>query len=163
MIPPRFSIGVPALDEHLGGGLLPGTLTVVAGATGIGKTQFGLQFSHAGQGQEGRRGVVFDMTCRGDSQSHADYARRMFGWELSHMPAARHVELAGFFASDRQAGDYLHVFDYQGRRLTRSQADSDIWRQWQAELNAKLAASIAFLYGNFTRGVRRCVIDGLEP
>ena len=23
---------------------------------------------------------MFDMTARGDSQSHAEYARRMFGW-----------------------------------------------------------------------------------
>ena len=58
----------------LGGGLLPGTLTVVVGSTGIGKTQLGLQFAQAGLTQEGRRGIIFDMTARGDSQSHADYA-----------------------------------------------------------------------------------------
>ena len=34
---------------------------------------------------------------------------------------------------------------------------------WQAELNARLRAAIAFLYGNFVRGVRRVVIDGIEP
>ena len=43
----RLSTGVPGLDELLGGGLLPGTLTVVVGATGIGKTQLGLQFARA--------------------------------------------------------------------------------------------------------------------
>ena len=32
----------------LGGGLLPGTLTVVYGATGIGKTHLGLTFAHQG-------------------------------------------------------------------------------------------------------------------
>ncbi|MFM7072078.1 MAG: ATPase domain-containing protein, partial [Planctomycetota bacterium] len=78
----RLSTGVPGLDQLLGGGLIPGTLTVVVGATGIGKTQLGIQFAHAGGLQEsgrgeGRRGVVFDMTARGDSQSHAEYARRM--------------------------------------------------------------------------------------
>ena len=56
----RQSTGVPGLDERLGGGLLPGTLTVVVGATGIGKTQLGLQYAQAGAAQEGRRGVVFD-------------------------------------------------------------------------------------------------------
>ena len=35
---------------HLGGGLLPGTLTVVAGATGVGKTQLGLHWANAGLG-----------------------------------------------------------------------------------------------------------------
>lgn len=51
----RFSTGIPALDDLLGGGLVPGTLTVVMGATGIGKTQLGLQFADAGRKQEGQR------------------------------------------------------------------------------------------------------------
>ena len=39
----------------LGGGLLPGTLCVVYGATGIGKTHLGLHFAHAGETGDGRR------------------------------------------------------------------------------------------------------------
>ncbi len=159
----RFSTGIPALDTHLGGGLLPGTLAVVMGATGIGKTQLGVQFAQAGAAQEGRRGVIFDMTSRGDSQSHADYARRMFQWELTAAQPQKHVELDNFFATDRPHGDYLHIFDYQGRRVTRRDLEFETFRQWQAELNARLSASIAFFYGNFVQGVRRCVIDGVEP
>jgi hypothetical protein len=34
----RVRFGIETLDKMLGGGLLPGTLTVVYGATGIGKT-----------------------------------------------------------------------------------------------------------------------------
>lgn len=65
MIPAsRLGTGIPALDERLGGGLLPGTLTVIVGGTGSGKTQLGLQFLNAGQAPEGRRGIVFDMTAR---------------------------------------------------------------------------------------------------
>ena len=45
-----FPPASPGLDELLGGGLLPGTLTVVVGSTGIGKTQLGLQFAQAGLG-----------------------------------------------------------------------------------------------------------------
>lgn len=41
----RISTGLLELDEALGGGLLPGTLTLIAGATGVGKTQFGMHFS----------------------------------------------------------------------------------------------------------------------
>jgi len=52
MVDGRLSTGVPGLDQHLGGGLLPGTLTVVIGATGIGKTQFGIQFANAGMAAE---------------------------------------------------------------------------------------------------------------
>src|SRR5436309_13071585 len=83
----RQGFGIEVLDRELGGGLLPGTLAVVAGATGIGKTQLGLDFLNAGQQQEGRRGVVFDMSSRGDSQNHANYAAAHFGWSLHTMPA----------------------------------------------------------------------------
>lgn len=78
----RISTGIAELDRMLGGGLLPGTLTVVMGATGIGKTQLGLQFAAAGKAQEGQTGIVFDMTSRGDGQNHLEYARRMFDWNM---------------------------------------------------------------------------------
>jgi KaiC/GvpD/RAD55 family RecA-like ATPase len=159
----RYSTGIPDLDHLLGGGLLPGTLTVVMGATGIGKTQLGLQYANAGAAQEGRRGVLFDMTSRGDSQSHGEYAERMFGWKPVRVDGQRKVDLSGFFDPARQHGDYLHVFDYHGRRVTRRDLEWEQWREWQVELNAKLAASIAFLYGNFMHGARRVVIDGVEP
>ena len=161
--PVRLSTGVPGLDALLGGGLLPGTLTVVVGATGIGKTQLGLQFAHAGLAQEDRAGVVFDMSARGDPQSHADYAQRMFGWTLRPADPDAHIEPDRFFDPARPCGDYLHVFDYRGQRVTRRDLDFDAWRDWQAEIARRLGASIAFLYGNFTRGARRAVIDGIEP
>ena len=163
VISQRLSTGVPGLDDLLGGGLIPGTLTVVAGAAGSGKTQLGIQFAEAGGRQEGRRGILFDMTSRGDSQSHAEYASRMFDWRLSPVNAALAPELEGFFNGHRSPGDYLHVFEQSGRRVTRRDLETEAWRLWQAELNRKLAASIAFFYGNFTRGVRRAVIDGVEP
>ena len=37
------------------------------------------------------------------------------------------------------------------------------WQDWHVELNTKLSAAIGFLYGNFVRGARRAVVDGLEP
>jgi KaiC/GvpD/RAD55 family RecA-like ATPase len=159
----RLSTGVPGLDGLLGGGLLPGTLTVVVGSSGIGKTQLGLQFARAGLTAEGHGGILFDMSARGDPQSHAEYARRMFGWQLRAVPPEDHVALDGFFDAQRAFGDYLHVFEQNGRRVTRDDLDFDAWQEWQAELGRKLAASIAFFYGNFTRGVRRAVVDGIEP
>ena len=158
----RLSTGVSGLDEMLGGGLLPGTLTVVVGAMGIDKTQLGLQFVNAGLTQEQRRGVVFDLCARGDSQNHSDYAQRMFDWSMDVVPSDRQPELIDFFQRDAH-GDYLHVFDYHGRRVTKRDLDWDEWRAWQAQLNAKLRSSVAFLYGNFIRGTRRVVVDGVEP
>ncbi|MFH1266473.1 MAG: ATPase domain-containing protein, partial [Planctomycetota bacterium] len=159
----RLSTGIDGLDELLGGGLLPGTLTLVVGSTGIGKTQLGLHFAHAGMAQEGRPGIVFDMNARGDSQNHADYARRMFDWQLEAVEPETCVDLENFFARDRRSGDYLHVFDQSGRRVTRRDLDFDDWHDWQAELTRRIGATIAFFYGNFTRGVCRAVVDGIEP
>lgn len=159
----RLSTGIEGLDERLGGGLLPGTLTVVVGSSGIGKTQFGLQFARAGLNQEGREGIVFDMTARGDSQNHADYARRMFGWKLLGGDPEGWIDLAKFFQADQAPAQYMPIFQAQGRRVTRKDLDFEAWHDWQAQLARRLNTTIAFFYGNFVRGVRRAVIDGIEP
>jgi KaiC/GvpD/RAD55 family RecA-like ATPase len=163
MTPPaRYSTGVPGLDDCLGGGLLPGTLTAIVGASGIGKTQLGLQFAQAGATQEGRRGVVFDLSARIDPQSHVSYAQRMFQWNIAkHAHQRFSPEIA--FAPDRAVGDYLHVFERSGRRVTQSELGFDAWHDWQAELAAKLEITIDFFYSNFCRGARRVVVDGIEP
>lgn len=159
----RLQTGLPALDELLGGGLLPGKLTVVMGATGIGKTQLGLQFAHQGENQEGERGILFDMSTRGDSQNHADYARRLFDWSLTADRVEENPQPADVWDREKIRRDYLHVFRQSGRRVTISDMDVDDWKEWKIELNRKLLRTIRFYYGNFVHGVRRCVIDGVEP
>jgi KaiC/GvpD/RAD55 family RecA-like ATPase len=159
----RQSTGVKGLDALLGGGLLAGTLTVVAGATGIGKTQLGLQFLNAGRSSEGRRGVVFDLSARGDSQNHAAYAERMFSWPLQTCASETVLDAQRIYDLSLEWGDYLHIFDYRGRRVTKRDLDWNEWHDWQAELNQKLQTAIGFLYGSFLRGGRRVVVDGVEP
>ena len=110
----RQGSGIEALDRELGGGLLPGTLTVVAGATGIGKTQLGLRWADTGASAEGARGVICDLTSRGDSQNHLPYARMQLGWELhpyplTHSPSFERVvglepAPGGVLSSDRTFG-----------------------------------------------------------
>ena len=92
----RVSTGLERLDQMLGGGLLPGTLTVVYGATGIGKTHLGVGFAHHGRGADGAPGLLFDMNARGDSQQHHAYAARLYDWPLKRWthtvtPMARSV------------------------------------------------------------------------
>lgn len=159
----RHSTGLTSLDEMLGGGLIPGTLTVIVGATGIGKTQLGVQYANAGLHQEGRRGVIFDMASRGDSQSHAEYARRLCGWDLKPVDADVQPALDQFFSDANAPGDYLHVFRQAGRRVTRHDLDWDGWQDWQSEMARKLSATIGFFYGHFVRGGRRAIVDGIEP
>lgn len=160
---PRHATGVAGLDERLGGGLLPGTLTAVVGASGIGKTQLGIQFANAGLAQEGRRGILFDMNARIDAQSHAEYAQRLFQWRFQSGSPFDAAQSAQFFSTDRTHGEYLHVFEQSGRRVTQREAGFDAWHDWQAELSTKLGQTIAFFYGNFAQGVRRAVVDGIEP
>lgn len=159
----RLQTGIEKLDQMLGGGLLPGSLTVVMGATGIGKTQLGLSFADWGRQQEGQRGVIFDLTARGDSQNHGDYAERRFGWRLKEQYAGDKIVADTVWDSEQARRDYMHVFQHSGRRVTASDLDADAWREWKYEQAKKLDQAIAFFYGNFVHGVRRCVIDGVEP
>ncbi|HEU5118445.1 MAG TPA: ATPase domain-containing protein [Isosphaeraceae bacterium] len=97
MLNPRLAFDLPTLDAHLGGGLLPGTLTVIAGATGAGKTQLGLRWANAGQGLEGRRGIVCDLTSRGDAQNHRAYAHDQLGWDLTEHSSEAPTDLDALF------------------------------------------------------------------
>jgi circadian clock protein KaiC len=53
-----ISSGVPELDEMLHGGLERGTVTLVTGATGVGKTTLGLQFTKEAA-DRGERSVIY--------------------------------------------------------------------------------------------------------
>ena len=138
-------------------------MTVVLGATGIGKTQLGIHFADAGRTQEGERGIFFDMTSRGDSQSHADYAKRMCDWTITEQSPDIPLLLPELWDRTKARRDSLHVFKQTGKRVTLSDLDDDQKIEWKVELNRKLEQTIAFFYGNFVHGVRRCVIDGMEP
>lgn len=158
----RLQTGIPELDSRLGGGLLPGTLTVVLGATGIGKTQLGVQFLNAGRTQEGEPGVLFDLTSRGDSQNHEDYAQRLFQWQLTEFqPDGQPPE--SVWNRDVARRDVGRLFQRSGRRVSLQDLSEDQQREWQADINRRLDQTIRFFYGNFAHGVRRCVIDGVEP
>ncbi len=131
----RLSTGIPGLDEKLGGGLLAGTTTAVVGGSGAGKTQFALQFLNAGcaQSVESRRGVILDLTARGDSQNHAEYAKALFNWTVEEQNPDKTFNPAEFFQKladgERYSADYLQAFPYAGRRVTKRDLDEDEWRE----------------------------------
>lgn len=158
-MPLLYSTGVDFVDELLGGGLQPGTLTVVRGATGIGKTQLGLAFCNAGLAQEGRRGFIIDLGSRGDSQQHRPYAHRMFGWEL----AEGKVDPGGTWEEQFSPVDYYNPFGYVGRRVLRDEMNDEQWRAWKLTVNENLRQLLAHSYYHFAHGVRRQVVDGVEP
>ncbi|MDO4550785.1 MAG: RAD55 family ATPase [Planctomycetia bacterium] len=159
----RLSTGIQKLDEYLGGGLFPGAMTVIVGSSGIGKTQLGIQFASAGLTQEKKRGIIFDMSTRMDAQGHEAYARRLTGWEIRPHAENNLIPYDYFFEPENQPGDYFRPFSYSGRRVTRQDMDFFDWNDWKAEITKHLTATISFAYGNFIRGVRRFIVDGIEP
>jgi hypothetical protein len=135
----------------------------LAGATGIGKTQLGLCWAARGGDQEGRRGVVCDLTSRGDAQNHHAYARQQHGWDMSEFSLDSPLDLDSVWDLGRPPSDYVHPFARAGRRVTRRDLEPDDWHAWKSDLARVLRLSVSFFYQSFVKGVRRVVVDGVEP
>ncbi len=157
----RFTTGLSELDEALGGGLLPGTLTIVAGATGVGKTQLGLHFLQADVAAHKPSGAIIDLSSRGDSQHHEGYAQRIFGRTLTSVDV-RNNETRSPFDGARPA-DIMPFLGYGGKRVLRSQIDGEQWDAWQSEMNRRMPQLFRFVYAHLLHGTQRFVIDGIEP
>jgi KaiC/GvpD/RAD55 family RecA-like ATPase len=163
----RVSTGLSHLDAMLGGGLLPGTLTVVYGATGIGKTHLGLAFAHHGRAADGAAGLVVDMNARGDSQQHAPYAARLHGWDLRRWTHTVMPMSDPYPPDDQREARYLDVFPWVGRRSDYEVAVPGEGREfdwsWKAAYARALYTARPFFYFHFAHGARRVVVDGIEP
>jgi circadian clock protein KaiC len=76
----RATSGIPPLDGMLGGGLWPGSCTMIAGPAGSGKTIMGLHFIYRGA-QDGERGIIATL------QENPTQLNRMLSgleWPLAH-------------------------------------------------------------------------------
>ena len=162
----RVSTGLARLDAMLDGGLLPGTLTVVYGATGIGKTHLGLAFADHGRQADGARGLVVDLNARGDSQQHAPYAARLHGWTLTRWTHTVMPMTDPYPPAAELEARYLDVFPWVGRRSDYEVATSEgrefDWG-WKAAYARALYTARPFFYFHFAAGARRVAIDGIEP
>ena len=150
----------------LGGGLLPGTLTVVYGATGIGKTHLGLIFAERGRLADGARGLVVDMNARGDSQQHGPYAGRLFGWDMERWTHTVMPMTDPYPSAADLAAHYLDVFPWTGRRSdyeTDTPGGRELDWAWKAAYARALYTARPFFYFHFAHGSRRVVFDGIEP
>lgn len=163
----RVSTGLPRLDAMLGGGLLPGTLTVVYGATGIGKTHLGLTFAHHGAVADGARGIVLDLNARGDSQQHHAYAERLFGWRLGRWTHTVTPMADPYPPPEQMEAFYSDALPWAGRRRDYQVPTPDGgWEfdwNWKAAYHRALYTVRPFLYFHFAAGTRRVVVDGVEP
>ena len=162
----RVSTGSERLDAMLGGGLLPGTLTVMYGATGIGKTHMGLAFCHHGRRAEGRPGLVFDMNARGDSQQHHAYAARLYGWDLKRWSHAVTPMAQPYPPAEQMEAFYCDAFPWVGKLRDYQVPTPDglefDWN-WKAVYNHALYTVRPFVYFHLAAGARRVMVDGVEP
>ena len=162
----RVSTGSERLDAMLGGGLLPGTLTVMYGATGIGKTHMGLAFCHHGRRAEGRPGLVFDMNARGDSQQHHAYAARLYGWDLKRWSHAVTPMAQPYPPAEQMEAFYCDAFPWVGKLRDYQVPTPDglefDWN-WEAVYNHALYTVRPFVYFHLAAGSRRVMVDGVEP
>ncbi|HET7875681.1 MAG TPA: ATPase domain-containing protein [Methylomirabilota bacterium] len=162
----RVSTGLARLDEMLGGGLLPGTLAVVYGATGIGKTHLGLGFANHGGRAEGRRGIVFDMNARGDSQQHHTYAARLYGWDLKRWSHTVTPMAHPYPPPEQTEAYYCDALPWAGRLRDYQVQTPDGFEfdwNWKAVYNHALYTVRPFVYFHLAAGARRVVVDGIEP
>ena len=163
----RVSTGIPRLDAMLGGGLLPGTLSVVYGATGIGKTHLGLTFADHGRIADGARGVILDMNGRGDSQQHDEYAARLFDWSLKEWTHTVPPMTEPYPSADQMDAFYCNALKWVGRvRDFQVPTPDGAWAfdwNWKATYNHALHTVRPFFYFHFAAGTRRVVVDGVEP
>jgi KaiC/GvpD/RAD55 family RecA-like ATPase len=162
----RVSTGSSRLDEMLGGGLLPGTLAVVYGATGIGKTHLGLGFCDHGARADGSRGIVFDMNARGDSQQHHAYAARLHGWDLKRWTHSVLPMAEPYPPDEQMQAFYCDALPWVGKLRDYQVASPDgvefDWN-WKAQYNQALYTVRPFVYFHLAAGSRRIVVDGIEP
>jgi KaiC/GvpD/RAD55 family RecA-like ATPase len=167
LVTTRVSTGLPQLDLRLGGGLLPGTLTVVYGATGIGKTHLGLTFADHGRRADGARGVVLDMNGRGDSQQHDEYAARLFQWSLNEWTHTVTPMADPYPPAGQMDAYYSNALRWVGRvrdfQVPTPDGSYEFDWNWKASYNQALYTVRPFLYFHFAAGTRRVVVDGVEP
>lgn len=150
----RYSTGLPELDKALGGGLVPGTLVVIVGATGIGKSHLGLSIAHAGRTQEKRPGLILDLASRGDDQGQKAIARRIHRWSIAEVDGK--MERASWNPRI-PAADFYRPFSGLGLGVAKDP------ERWTLQLQTRLQLTAAFLYRGFAEGRRRVVVDGIEP
>ncbi|AEH61228.1 putative circadian clock protein, KaiC [Methanosalsum zhilinae DSM 4017] len=82
-IPERIETKIPGLDEMLNGGFFKGTVNVVSGGSGTGKTIFGAQFIYKGVIENDEK--VMCIITSEESRSIVREMKTSFGWDFEKL------------------------------------------------------------------------------
>jgi len=85
----RLSTGIDGLDEKMEGGFVKGSINLVVGKTGTGKTQFCCSFIYAGT-ESGEAGVY--ATTEERAKDIKEDMKVMFGWDFEELEERRLVK-----------------------------------------------------------------------
>lgn len=108
--PERFPTGLPEVDRVLGGGTVPGSVILLAGEPGIGKSTLVLQLM-AGAHASGRRALL---VTGEESLDQVGMRARRLGLDPLQMRAAPITRVAGILAaSDTESPDLVFVDSIQ--------------------------------------------------
>ena len=141
----RITTGIAALDEMLGGGLWPGSATMIAGPSGSGKTIMGLHFIYGGA-QRGEPGVIATL------QENPTQLTRMLGglgWPLTHPAVEVMYRSPVDIYIDEWVHDLLHAVE--GARARRVVIDSLMDLQMAAADDTRFREFMYSLAQRFSR------------
>jgi KaiC domain protein len=74
----RVKVGIPGLDDMLGGGLIPGSICAIVGSYGTGKTTFSLDFAWEGL-QKGENVIYISLE---EQKERIQTYMQMKGWDV---------------------------------------------------------------------------------
>ncbi|MBI4043990.1 MAG: AAA family ATPase [Candidatus Diapherotrites archaeon] len=89
----RIKTGIPGLDELLDGGIPKGSLVVLSGDPGSGKTIFSLQFLYTGAMQHDEKGVLISLEEKPDQLIET---ASVFGWDFKKLVQEKKIIIQSF-------------------------------------------------------------------
>ena len=116
----RVTTGVKGLDEMLNGGFLPGSMVLVRGAPGTGKTSLALQFLIHGAAKHDEPGLLISFE---EFPSSLYRDAEALGWNLKELEASGKLHL--MFTSPEV---FLAYLESPGSRLNQLILDANIRR-----------------------------------
>lgn len=159
-VPQSLSSGIPELDEHLHGGIERGTVTMITGPAGVGKTLLGLQFMKEAAGR-GERSVVYTFEENRSTIIQRSQAVNIPAAEMASGDKLSIVQVEPLdYTPDEFAVHVRQEVEHQQARIVM--LDSILGYQlslWHGDLNPRLHALCRYLRN---MGVTAILINEVE-